>query len=138
MQRGLEASVVFLEQTYIYFYRSIYGNTGHPLAKFEPIWGWYDGYIYKDHEKTLIYETELRPPRGVQAILSELNLIHLNDWSLQYNSAKINKKLWKIKPYVIIQPIRLPDGLPTDETTENFRLFSNGELVNLKDRVKPW
>jgi len=32
--------------------------------------GWYDGYIYKNHENTLIYETELRPPRHVAKILS--------------------------------------------------------------------
>ena len=97
--------------------------------------GWYDGVIYANHENTLIYETELRLPKMVQSILSELNLIHLNDWCLQYNTAEINDLLWKVKTYVTVNPVRLPDGLPTADTIGDFRLLSNGELVNVKNRL---
>ena len=83
--------------------------------------GWYDGYIYRDHEKTLIYETELRLPKRVQSVLCELNLIHFNDWSLQYNTDKVNDLLWSVKSFVTITPVRLPDGLPTPENMEDFR-----------------
>ena len=34
--------------------------------------GWYDGYIYKDHEKTLIYESEHRLPAKVTSNLTNL------------------------------------------------------------------
>jgi len=97
--------------------------------------GWYEGVIYANHENTLIYETELRLPKMVQSILSELNLIHLNDWCLQYNTAEMNDLLWKVKSYVTVNPVRLPDGLPTADTIGDFRLLSNGELVNVKSRL---
>lgn len=87
--------------------------------------GWYEGYIYRDHEKTLIYETESRLPKKVQSILAELNLIHLNDWSLQFNNKIINDLLWTIKPYVTLTPVRLPDGLPTTDNIEHFRFGIN-------------
>jgi len=98
--------------------------------------GWYDGYIYKDHEKTLIYESEHRLPAKVQSILNEMNLININDISLQFNLAEVNDLLWQIKSYVTIMPLRMPDGLPeTEEELENFRLLSTGELINSSERL---
>ena len=68
-------------------------------------------------------------------ILTEFNLIHLNDWSLLYNTAENNDKLWKVKAHIVIMPVRLPDGLPEDDKIDEFRLLSNGQLVNLKERL---
>ena len=68
-------------------------------------------------------------------ILTEFNLIHLNDWSLLYNTAENNDKLWKVKAHIVIMPVRLPDGLPEDDKIDDFRLLSNGQLVNLKERL---
>merc|ERR1712227_1029266 len=51
-----------------------------------------------------------------------------------YNSAEVNADLWKVKAYVSIQPIRLPDGLPTQENMKNFRLLSNGKVIDKTKR----
>ena len=47
----------------------------------------------------------------------------------------MNEDLWQIKPYVIITPIRLPDGLPNEEEIENYKLLSNGELIDTRKRT---
>ena len=46
-----------------------------------------------------------------------------------------NEELWQIKPYVIITPIRLPDGLPNEDEIENYKLLSNGELIDTTKRT---
>ena len=46
-----------------------------------------------------------------------------------------NEDLWQIKPYVIITPIRLPDGLPNEDEIENYKLLSNGELIDTRKRT---
>ena len=48
---------------------------------------------------------------------------------------EINEDLWQIKPYVIITPIRLPDGLPNEDEIENYKLLSNGELIDTRKRT---
>ena len=48
---------------------------------------------------------------------------------------EINQDLWQIKPYVIITPIRLPDGLPNEDEIENYKLLSNGELIDTTKRT---
>lgn len=69
-----------------------------------------------------------------------MNLININDISVQFNSAEVNDMLWQVKSYVTIMPLRMPDGLPeTEEELENFRLLSTGELINSSDRLpKDW
>lgn len=69
-----------------------------------------------------------------------MNLINLNDISLQFNSAEVNDMLWEVKSYVSIMPLRMPDGLPvTEKELDNFRLLSTGELINSSDRLpKDW
>ncbi len=69
-----------------------------------------------------------------------MNLINLNDISLQFNSAEVNDMLWEVKSYVSIMPLRMPDGLPvTEKELDNFRLLSTGELINTSDRLpKDW
>ena len=52
-----------------------------------------------------------------------------------YNTAENNDKLWKVKAHIVIMPVRLPDGLPEDDKIDDFRLLSNGQLVNLKERL---
>ena len=48
----------------------------------------------------------------------------------------MNDKLWLIKPYIIVNPVRLPDGLPSSsEDIDNFKLLSNGELIDLRKRT---
>ena len=67
----------------------------------------------------------------VQSILHEMNLLNINDISVQFNTAEVNDLLWEVKSYVSIMPLRMPDGLPeTEIDLENFRLLSTGELVN--------
>ena len=48
---------------------------------------------------------------------------------------EINEDLWQVKPYVIITPIRIPDGLPNEDEIENFKLLSNGELIDTRKRT---
>ena len=52
-----------------------------------------------------------------------------------YNTAENNDKLWKVKAHIVIMPVRLPDGLPDDEKIDDFRLLSNGQLVNMRERL---
>ena len=59
-------------------------------------------------------------------------------WRLRVNFIRIkeiNGDLWQIKPYVIITPIRLPDGLPNEDEIENYKLLSNGELIDTRKRT---
>ena len=59
-------------------------------------------------------------------------------WRLRVNFIRIkeiNEDLWQIKPYVIITPIRLPDGLPNEDEIENYKLLSNGELIDTRKRT---
>ena len=59
-------------------------------------------------------------------------------WRLRVNfirKKEINEDLWQIKPYVIITPIRLPDGLPNEDEIENYKLLSNGELIDTRKRT---
>ena len=68
--------------------------------------------------------------------MKELGLNRLNDWSIQFNSAAVNEQLWLIKPYISLQPIRLPDGLPEgDEKMADFKLLSNGKLIDTSKRT---
>ena len=48
---------------------------------------------------------------------------------------EINEDLWQGKTYVIITPIRIPDGLPNEDEIENFKLLSNGELIDTRKRT---
>lgn len=97
--------------------------------------GWFERFIYKNPKKHRIYQTSNRIPIGPNTILKNMGLYRLNDWSIQYNSQDVNNDLWQIKPYVIITPIRLPDGLPNENEIENFKLLSNGELIHTTKRT---
>ena len=104
------------------------------LERFKNIHGFHSRFIYKDPEAYFVHKTSRRLPTDVRTILSEMNLFRLNDWRVMYNSAEVNADLWKVKAYVSIQPIRLPDGLPTKENMQNFRLLSNGKLIDKTKR----
>ena len=97
--------------------------------------GFYDKLIYKDPESYFVSKTSTRLPGKVNTIMKKMGLNRLNDWSIQYNSAEVNEQLWFVKPYISIQPIRIPDGLPTEESMANFKLLSNGKLIDTKKRT---
>ena len=104
------------------------------LDRFKNIHGFYSRFIYKDPEAYFVHKTSRRLPAEVNNLLREMNLFRLNDWRIMYNSAEVNADLWKVKAYVSIQPVRLPDGLPTKENMKNFRLLSNGKVIDTKKR----
>ena len=133
-------------------------------AALKNINGWFERYIYSQPKKHRIYQTSNRMPNGPRLILNKMGLFRLNDWSIQYNTKgkdirslrngqirnkyrrgrqrvnfilikETNEDLWQIKPYVIITPIRLPDGLPNEDEIENYKLLSNGELIDTRKRT---
>ena len=104
-------------------------------VRFKNTQGWYDKIIYRNPEDYFVHKTSNRLPKGVDAIMREMNLFRLNDWSIQFNTAEVNEKLWLIKPYIVVAPIRLPDGLPDEDNIEDFRLMANGKLIDTKKRM---
>ena len=97
--------------------------------------GYYNKVIYKDPEAYFVSKTSTKLPPRVNKIMKQMGLNRLNDWSIQYNSAEVNEQLWLVKPYISIQPIRIPDGLPTEENMADFKLLSNGKLIDTKKRT---
>jgi len=97
--------------------------------------GFWERFIYTKPKEHRIYQTSNRLPNGPRKILNKMGLYRMNDWSIQYNSKDVNNDLWQIKPYVIITPIRIPDGLPTETEIESFKLLSNGELIDTRKRI---
>merc|ERR1719354_235622 len=71
-------------------------------------------------------------PYWVKDAMKELGLYKQGDISIQINSPKMNEMLWTVKALVKIQPIRFPDGMPTDDDVGYTNLKPNGEFVITK------
>jgi len=105
-------------------------------VRFKNTSGHYNKIIYRSAEDYFVNKTSNRLPHSVNRIMKELGLNRLNDWSIQFNTAEVNEQLWLIKPYISLQPIRLPDGLPEgDEKMADFKLLSNGKLIDTSKRT---
>ena len=71
-------------------------------------------------------------PHWEKEIMKEMGLYKIHDFSVQMNSNGVNEKLWQVKHLIKIQPIRFPQGYPTEEDIGGTHLKKNGEFIIFK------
>ncbi|XP_006887915.1 PREDICTED: 39S ribosomal protein L30, mitochondrial [Elephantulus edwardii] len=80
-----------------------------------------------------------RRPYWEKNIIKMLGLEKAHTPQVHKNIPSVNAKLKVVKHLIRIQPLKLPQGLPTEENMANTCLKSNGELIvhwNLKPLEK--
>ncbi|XP_012372975.1 39S ribosomal protein L30, mitochondrial-like [Octodon degus] len=90
---------------------------------------------HKLHVLTRIKST-IRQPYWEKDVIKMLGLEKVHTPQVHKNVPLVNAKLKVVKHLIRNQPLKLPQGLPTEENTANMCLKSTGELV-VKWQLKP-
>lgn len=80
---------------------------------------------------TQIHNQKFRP-YWEKELMKEMGLYNVHDISIQMNTESVNEKLWQVKHLVKVQPLRFPQGYPTEDDIGETLLKSNGEFVIFK------
>ncbi|XP_006001429.1 39S ribosomal protein L30, mitochondrial [Latimeria chalumnae] len=126
--------------TWTGFFRSKYTKPRISEKLFDPKPGDHEKYggnlePHKLHLVTRIKSGQRRP-YWEKKILHDLGLNKAHQPRVHKNIPAVNIKLRAIKHLIRVQPLKLPQGLPTEEELSETYLKSTGELV-IRCRLKP-
>uniref|UniRef100_A0A8C5LJT6 Large ribosomal subunit protein uL30m n=1 Tax=Leptobrachium leishanense TaxID=445787 RepID=A0A8C5LJT6_9ANUR len=98
----------------------------------------YGGDPQQPHQLHLVtrIKTGIGRPYWEKQTLKVLGLTKAKTPVVHKNIPAINEKLKTIKHLIRVQPLRLPQGIPTEEDISDTYLKSNGELV-IRKKLHP-
>ncbi|KAK1797740.1 hypothetical protein P4O66_007928 [Electrophorus voltai] len=91
---------------------------------------------HKLHIVTRVKSTARRP-YWEKKVVKSLGLLKSHEPRVHKNTPSVNRQLKIIKHLVMIQPLKLPDQLPSEEELADSYLNSKGELMGIQYHLHP-